>query len=208
MKEDKIQKWDIKDTIILFRILSLLFLVVSLPFFLLSYNRIQSQELGVDEGYQSWIPQTYVTANFTPANPLIASETKLVPLICRRFRGCIPCKDCIVDIYVEIDSIRQIQFTNLTLHEKEEISFIFKHDPMWAYITLPNYTKGWIRIPKPNFWQNIQIMARGFRNKLDPISIDGLIASFILLIISLIYKLIVKIFRYFLDSIKQKSKRP
>ena len=36
----------------------------------------------------------------------------------------------------------------------------------------------------------------------------NLIASFILLIISLIYKLIVKIFRYFLDSIKQKSKRP
>jgi len=199
IEKSKLENKNRGDLLMIILFLSLISLFMSSIAFYLGYNRIQGQEAGIWEGYMSIVPPDYITLNFTPLDPKIGNKVILYPLICNRFSGCISCTNCTLDIYKEIDGSKQLeQRTNYT---NESFSMAFNYNPMWVYMVFPNVSEVWVRIPKPNFWQTINIMMKGYSFK-----IDGYIFLWtIISIVAFIITSIIKIFLWVYNKINKKK---
>jgi hypothetical protein len=112
----------------------------------------------------SVVPPYYIQADYTPLSPIASQEMEFIPLEC--FIGsCIPCSNCSVDIYSEIDGKRILESSNLILGNNKTINFIYKHKPTWAYIVLKDKSAGWIRIPKYTKVEGILSLFKNWDNK-------------------------------------------
>ncbi|MDO8511416.1 MAG: hypothetical protein Q7S55_04595 [Nanoarchaeota archaeon] len=184
----------------------LLLLLIFLPMFLLSYGRISNQEMGIWEGYMSIIPPTYLTGNFTPEEPELASIVHFSPSICERYGSCVVCDKCTMDIYKEIDGDLLQEQQNIKINDSV-FEFMYKEKPMWVHVILENVTAVRVRIPKPNLLEKLQIMYRGNSSIFDIFAFFGTLISVGAILIDFIQR-IVRIIRKNYESYKCRKNPP